>query len=102
MLNQYLTVTNRYNQYLHDYSAKLILTDFFIQIIINQYLTVQYQYLVHIYIVKAYLTGPYQYSNNSYRQGILRQTFSWIRNGIETHNPLNSTEILSPNNKAAR
>ena len=75
MLNQYLTDTNQYNQYLHDYSAKLILTDF-IQIIINQYLTVQYQYLVYIYIVKTYLTGPYQYSNNSYRHGILRQTFS--------------------------
>ena len=44
------------NYFLFNWSitnAKLILTDFLIQINIYQYLTVNYQYLVNIYIVKA-------------------------------------------------
>ena len=82
MRNQYLTDTYQYLTnasmipYLTDplLKAKLILTDFLIQINI-------YHYLSYFSIFSSYL-------NDSYRLGVLKTGLAWTgRNGIEIHNP---------------
>ena len=69
----------------------------------NQYLTVTYQYLINAYIIKAIFNQSWPiFKNNSYRLVILRQAMAWTGTGLEIHNPLSSTEILSSNKKATR
>ena len=69
----------------------------------NQYLTVTYQYLINAYIIKAIFNQSWPiFKNNNYRLVILRQAMAWTGTGLEIHNPLSSTEILSSNKKATR
>ena len=67
------------NLYLSDLctKAKLILTDFLIQINIYLYLTAAYQYLMLIKLNQYfYLTDPDHYLTNHYRFAILRQAIT--------------------------
>ena len=72
MLNHCLTDTFWYiadtcmvNFYLTDpqSNAKLILPDFLIQINIDQYLTVTYQYLINAYIIEPIFNWPWPILN---------------------------------------
>ena len=84
-------------------NAKLILTNFLIQINIYQYLTVIYQYLVNAYKIKPIFNSPWPIFNQLLQTCNSKpEPIAWIGAAMEIHNPLNRTDILSPNKKAAR